>query len=292
MTRILITGGSGFIGGATVRELERRHHTVIPFDAHNGHDVRDADMLDQIVKLNEVETVVHLAGVLGTHELFDVPQIAVDVNVTGTLNVLEACRRYGCGYVGITMPDVFPSLYTATKIAAQRLAWVYQQQYGLKVVHVRAFNAFGPGQAVGPGHPQKIVPTFATELAHGRPVPVWGSGGQTVDLIYVDDLAKVLADSVDYLDRLPAQMPGDRTIIDAGTGTAFTVLDVVRAVARHLGVDPVVKFLPMRRGEVETHIVATGEGWEHIGDKPEFDPSDLANTVAWYAAGDDPWGAS
>ena len=72
--------------------------------------------------LGGADSVIHLAGVLGTHELFDAPAEAVRVNVLGSLNVMQWCLNNHAQYTGILMPDVFPSIYTATKVAAKRLA--------------------------------------------------------------------------------------------------------------------------------------------------------------------------
>lgn len=267
---ILVTGGAGFIGSAVVRECQRRRWQVDVFGLEHG-GVEDADAVAKAVDGHTA--VIHLAGLLGTHELFDEVHAAIDVNVKGTINVLDACRAYGAGYVGISMPAVFPSIYTATKIAAARLATAYHHTYGVPVAHVRAFNAFGPGQAHGPGHPQKIIPTFATEAWAGRPIPVWGNGAQTVDLIYVDDIARMLCDAVRH---------GDDVTFDAGTGEAFTVgwvAEFVRTLTKSKGG---IEYRPMRRGEVPSYIVATGEGWDRLDWRPELRMRDLAATVNWY----------
>jgi UDP-glucose 4-epimerase len=269
--RILVTGGAGFIGSAVIAELERRGDRVTTYDLRNGCDVRNASGLLEIVEGHDA--VIHLAGVLGTHELFDTPYLAVDVNVTGTLNVLEACRLHGAGYVGITMPQVFPSLYTATKVAATRLASAYHLTYRIPVSHVRAFNAFGPGQAHGPGHPQKIVPTFATCAHEGTPLPIWGDGSQTVDLIHTSDLSRMLADAVDH---------GDDVTFDGGTAHPLTVNDVAEMVLAFADRPGRFEHLPMRRGETPTRIVATGEGWGRLHWRPEFRTIDLAETVESY----------
>lgn len=268
MNKVMVTGSGGFIGRAVVGELAFRGIEVVEFNLPD-HDVQDAD--DVLLTSQGCDGVIHLAGVLGTHELFDTPRIAVDVNIHGSLNVLEACRINGMHYVGITMPQVFPSIYTATKIATTKLATAYHHTHGVPVSHVRAFNAFGPGQAHGPGHPQKIIPTFAYNAWHDIPIPVWGDGLQTVDLIHTHELAKMMVDALKF---------GDDQTFDGGTGKAWTVNEVVDEVFRIVGKPQNVTHLPMRRGEVPTAIVATGEGWDLLGWKPTDIP--LASTVHWY----------
>lgn len=253
---ILVTGGAGFIGTAVRTVLTSRGEIVKSLDLKQG-DVRDPDAV--LAAVEGCDGVIHLAGVLGTHELFDTPRLAIDVNVHGTLNVLEACRTHRARYVGITMPQVFPSIYTATKVAATRLASAYHHTHGLPVSHVRAFNAYGPGQHHGPGHPQKIIPTFAVEAWAGRPIPIWGDGEQTVDLIHTDCLARMLVDALDH---------GGDVTFDGGSGVAWTVNEVADAVIQITGSTAGVHHLPMRRGEIPTHIVATGEGWDLLGWRP------------------------
>ena len=198
---------------------------------------------------------------------------AIDVNVYGTLNVLDLARSCGASYVGVSMLAVFPSVYTATKLCADRLASAYHHAYGLPVSKVRAFNAYGPGQKHGPGHPQKILPTFATAAWAGRPIPIWGDGEQTVDLVHVQDLARMLVDALDH---------GDDVTFDGGTGVAMTVNEVARMVLEVTGSKAGVEHLPMRRGEVPTQIVASGEGWDRLGWKPGFSADRFAAAVESY----------
>jgi UDP-glucose 4-epimerase len=249
-----------------MEELRGRGIEPIPFDRANGQDVLTGS-------LPQADHVIHLAGLLGTHELFDDVHNAIDVNIKGTVNVLDWCKINGSTYTGIVMPDVFPSIYTATKIAAQRFADAWHVNYGVPVSHVRAFNAFGPGQKHGEGHPQKIIPTFAVAAWEGKPIPIWGDGAQTVDLIHTSDLARMLVDAMSF---------GNGEVFDGGTGTPQTVLDVahhVRAIAES---DSKIQHLPMRRGELPTQIVATGEGWDLLDWKPEFRLNDLIVTVESY----------
>lgn len=264
--RVAVTGGSGFIGRSVCRWLTETGELPIPLDLPD-HDVRT------LTALPPCDAVIHLAGVLGTAELFDRVHEAELVNVGGTINVLEACRKAPARYVGITLPPVFPSVYTATKICAREMERAYWHAYGLPVSRVRAFNAYGPGQKHGPGHPQKIIPSFAVEAWAGRPLPVWGDGTQCVDLVHVDDLGLMLVDALRF---------GDDETFDAGTGVPFSVNEVADMVLAVTGSKAGVKHLPMRRGEIPTKIAAEGEGWDCLGWQPQFSEELFAEAVESY----------
>lgn len=269
--RVLVTGGSGFIGAAVTAELEQRGHAAVMFDRREGEDILDPAALERAML--GCDGVVHLAGLLGTHELFDQVDEAVEVNMLGTANVLRAASRAGTRYVSTTMPAVFPSVYTATKLGAAALERAWHYTYGLPVARVKAYNAYGPGQRYGPGHPQKIVPTFATCAWRGEPIPIWGDGEQTVDLVHVDDLGRLLVDALDH---------GDDVTFDGGTGTALSVNEVARMVLDITGSSAGVAHLPMRRGELPTRIVAEGSGWERLDWKPRWELDRLAAVVESY----------
>ena len=266
--RIAITGGGGFIGQATLEEARRQGHEAWSFDRADGNDV-----LGPLDGLKGAEAVIHLAGVLGTHELFNSVRAAIDINITGSYRVMEWCLDNEANYVGITMPDAFPSIYTATKIATQRLATALYHSRGLRVCHVRAFNAYGPHQKYGHGHPQKIIPTFASLAWRNNPIPIWGTGTQTVDLIHVDDIARIL---------VAATVLTGNEVIDAGTRTAISVNQVADFVLHVTKSSASAEHLPMRDGENPTHLVATGEGWEHLTFRPKFSWTLLADTIRWY----------
>jgi len=266
--RIAVSGGSGFIGRATVTAAENAGHDVWTFDRHDGHDV-----LGDLDALAGADTVIHLAGMLGTSELFDVAEAAVTLNVTGSLRIMQWCQANGAGYVGISMHSRFPSVYSATKVCSGLLATAWHQAFDLPVSHVRAFNAYGPHQAYGPGHPQKIVPTFARYAWDGRPIPIWGDGTQSVDLVHCDDVGRMLVDAVRF---------GDDVTLDAGTGTSVTVNEVAEVVLGITGSRAGIEYLPMRTGEVPMQIAAEGLGWDRLDWKPELDWQRIEDTVLWY----------
>jgi UDP-glucose 4-epimerase len=272
--RIVVTGGGGFLGAATIAHAEHEGHDVWRFDRSDGNDV-----LGNLDGLDGADWVIHMAGVLGTAELFDFPETAIKVNVVGTTRILNWCRKTGAGFTGITMPDSnWANVYQATKLASTRLATAWHRNFGVPVSHVRAFNAYGPGQKHGAGHPQKFLPTFATYAWQGKPLPVWGNGHQTVDAVHVDDVARMLVEATAF---------GGDEVFDAGTGVAVPVVSIASFVNGWTNNLSGIDYLPMRAGEEpNTQIVAKGDGWDLLGWKPEMDWHKLADAINWYKPAD------
>ena len=273
VVRVLVTGGHGFIGRHVMTALADHGHEGVSFDLDAGQDVRYALAVGAAFGDFAPDHVIHLAGVLGTAELFADPHGAVDANIHGTLNVLQACETAGAGYTGITMPSVWSNPYQATKRCARDFASAWHQHRGVPVSHVRAFNAYGEGQKLGPV--QKIIPTFADRAHRGEPLPVWGDGTQQVDLVHAGDVAEMLVSAMDF---------GGDEVLDAGTGSGMSVNEVAALVIAQAGSRSRAEYLPMRPGEHEAKCVATGEGWELTGWHPPVRGGELARTIASYRA--------
>ena len=266
--KIAVTGGGGFIGRSVIRHARLAGHDPFAFDRTGGHDV-----LGDLTGLDSAGAVIHLAGLLGTSELFDNPEEAIHANVIGTLRILQWCQTATARFVAVTMPPVFPSVYAATKVCADRLASAWHLTHQVPVAKVCAFNAFGPGQKYGPGHPQKIIPTFAVKAWAGEPIPIWGDGEQAVDLIHVDDIGRMLVAALDH---------GDDIVFDAGTGVPLTVNEVASFVLHITGSQAGIRYLPMRDGELPTTVCAVGAGWDRIDWRPTFSWDRLAETILSY----------
>jgi nucleoside-diphosphate-sugar epimerase len=241
----------------------------IPIDRHEeGVDILSPNLEDAIEYCG---AVIHLAGVLGTAELFDDPEAAIDTNIKGTYRVLKACADHKMQYVGITMPQCWDNIYQATKLAAVKFAYAFHRHFDVPVSHVRAFNVFGEGQKVGT--PQKIVPTFASRAWAGVDIPVWGSGQQLVDLVYVEDVARMLVDALRF---------GQCQTFDAGTASPKSVNATAEMIIQLASSRSQIEWLPMRKGEHGEGAVATGEGWELLGWRPQLFLTDLERVVESY----------
>src|SRR6267378_5601078 len=217
MTRLLVTGGAGFIGSNFTRRAVEQGHDVVVLDklTYAGNqenlrdlldakkidfvkgDVCDRGLVDRLAK--QAEAVVHFAA--ETHVDRSILEAGdfVQTDVVGTYSVLEACRKadvdrmvhistdevYGEAEGGPCREDapLMPkSPYAASKAGADRLAFSYFATYGLPVVISRCTNNYGPYQ-----HPEKLIPLFVTNALEDKPLPVYGTGKNTRDWIHVDD---------------------------------------------------------------------------------------------------------
>lgn len=265
--RVLITGGSGFIGSAVQRELERRGSEFVPFDHPN--DIRDTEAVVDATR--HVDAVINLAGILGTSETFGAEREVVDVNISGALSVAEACRLHGVPMVQIgTGHRGQPNPYAITKACAEDLLLAR----GDAVNIVRAFHAYGPGQKAFPPHGKssvrKIIPSFVCRALTGMPIEINGDGSQVVDMVHVDEVARIL------LDALAA--PYGRTL-EAGTGCGSSVDDVALDVLMACGSESEIVHLPNRPGEPPGAVVVAQEP---LSNKPW--PHGIEETVDYYRA--------
>lgn len=288
MARYLVTGGAGFIGSHLVDKLIEEGHKVTSFDlnpylqdrAHNNiaGDIRDRSTVEGAVE--KVDGVFHLAGVLGTSELIQNPVRAEEINVIGTLNVLEACSVRGVPLVFVSKlnPPDWVNPYTITKRACDGYCRMYAEVRGLNVCVIKPYNVYGPRQHARPV--QKYVPTFIDRALKDEPIPVWGTGKQEVDPIYVEDTVKALALAIEK---------GMNKTIEVGTGKPVRVLDVARKVVELTGSGSGIEFMPMRSGEPEkskTRLYAdTRRMRKFLGMNPEdmvtLDDG-LARTIDWW----------
>lgn len=291
MTKILITGSSGFIGRYVVEEALWRGFTPVCFDRHRDTqypegcevflgDIRDAEAVQEAVQ--KVDYAVNLAGILGTQETIDRPIPSVQTNVIGTLNFLEACRPTKFHSVQAVQIGVgnhwMNNSYSITKSTAVRFCWMYNEEHGARVAVVRGLNAYGPRQKHKPV--RKITPTFIVKALRGDPIEVYGDGEQVMDMIYVKDLARILVN---------AAVKGHGcydTVFEAGTGRRTTVNWIAAQIIEAAGSKSEIVHLPMRPGETPGAVV--------LGDPSTLAPLgvDAANlvqfedaigpTVAWY----------
>jgi UDP-glucose 4-epimerase len=267
---VLVTGGSGFIGSHVIELLIKNGHNVVNYDIRPpmfepemmekikewsaagqylwvSGDIRDKEHFQQFLFV--CDGLIHLAGVLGTAETMDSIAETADINVVGTVKVLEALKVMPRKAVYITIGNEWENPYTITKTAAVRFALMLNREFNTRITVCRGLNVYGPRQKCKPVN--KFFPRFVINALEGKKIPIFGDGEQQIDVVYVGDVAEVLVKALET-EYGPEQYT---TILDAGTGGSYTVNETVKMV-----LDAVfgegkydfaekVEYLPMRKGE-------------------------------------------
>ena len=287
--KALITGGAGFIGSNIAKELASRGNDVAVLDdLSSGYrsniqgipgvrlieaDIRDQAAVDAAVE--GVDAVFHLAASVGNKRSIDQPVNDAEINVIGTLRVLEAARKAGVRKIvmsssaGIfgelkTLPiredhPVEPdSPYGASKLCAEKQGLAYAKLYGMEVVCLRYFNVYGPSQrfdAYG-----NVIPIFVFQMLRGEPVTIFGDGEQTRDFVNVREvvLANIRA----------AMAPGVSGAFNIGSGTRISINDLVERLRANCGLNPVVRRGPPRAGDVRDSLADISAARRAFGFEP------------------------
>ncbi len=277
--RALVTGGAGFIGSTLVDRLLAEGHAVDVLDdlstgslanlaaarASSAHelsfhhlDIRSPEATE-LVEHRRPEVVFHLAAQADVRVSVADPVFDADVNLIGTLRILEGARRCGASRVvfaasGGTLygePDVSElplkeslpqrplSPYGVSKKAAIDYLVAYRELHALEFAALALGNVYGPRQ--DPHGEAGVVAIFAERLVRGQPVTIFGDGEQTRDFVYVDDV-------VDAFVR--AATKGGGLLCNVGTGRETAVNELFREMAAQAGVEPDAVFQPLRPGEL------------------------------------------
>lgn len=304
--KCLVTGGAGFIGSNVVRRLLEHGHEVTVFDnCSTGYeinlkpypeagfirgDIRNAEAVEAAV--SGKEAVFHLAASVGNKKSIDEPIYDASHNVLGTINVLEAMRKYDVGNVvysssaGIfgepqyqpvdeAHPSEPDSPYGATKLCGEKLMLSYMKLYGIKAASLRYFNVYGENQrfdAYG-----NVIPIFAARIARGEVLNIFGDGEQTRDFI---DVADVAAANV-----AAAENPEARGTFNIGTGTEITINWLVEILGEVTGENFEVVYGPPRPGDVR-HCTADSTRLRGVlGISPSTDiPENLKSYYSWMVS--------
>jgi UDP-glucose 4-epimerase len=224
-----------------------------------------------------VTAVFHLAAVASVPKTVEDPIRTHDVNVTGTLNVLEAARRAGvsrvvysssCAVYGDTpelpkkesMTKVPKSPYALHKSTGEEYAKLYADLFGLETVGLRYFNVFGPRQ--DPSSPYSgVISIFLERLSNGEPITIFGDGTTTRDFIFVED---VVVANIIALDAHNVS----RRVYNIGTGTETTLATVVATLAKRLSVTPNVRYEPERAGDIKRSVADISHAQAELSWKP------------------------
>jgi nucleoside-diphosphate-sugar epimerase len=309
MAEYVVTGGAGFIGSNICEELVARGHSVCAYDDLStgklenlrdimdriefmSSDVRSAPDLEKAME--GASYVLHQAAIPSVPRSIEEPLYVNDVNVIGTLNVLECARKLGIRRVVFAssssvygdsetlpkhegMPCAPKSPYAVTKAVGEHYCALYSSVYGVPVVSLRYFNVFGPRQDSASQY-SGVISKFAAGLLEGKTLTIYGDGRQSRDFTYISDVVEANLSAC-----VSPKAPG--RVINIGAGGRITVNDLVAALAEITGKKPDVEYAEPRPGDVlhsEADISAAREllGYEiRTGFK-----EGLKKTVEWFSS--------
>ena len=316
--RVVLTGGAGFIGSHVSEALLRRGVQLWILDnldefyspawkKANLEDMRrvgsyefsQVDICD-IVRLRETlerarpDVVIHLAARAGVRPSIEQPHLYEQVNVAGTLNLLEMCRQLqvrkflfgsSSSVYGATSRVPFSedqvelrpvSVYAATKLAGEMFCYTYAHLFALPVICLRFFTVYGPRQ-----RPDLAIHKFTALIEAGKPVPIFGDGSAGRDYTWVDDIAAGVIAAVDYEPHPVDGVPFE--VFNLGNSHPVKLLVMVELLERITGKSVILERHPPQPGDVPLTWADISKACRLLGYRPATRLEEgLEQFVAWY----------
>ncbi|MDE3185553.1 MAG: SDR family NAD(P)-dependent oxidoreductase [Bacteroidota bacterium] len=309
---ILVTGAAGFIGSHVCENFINQNNTVVGIDNFDPFysrkiknlnleqlllnnkfrfyetDIKNKEALNSIFSSNKIDMVIHLAAKAGVRPSIDSISEYYEVNVNGTVNLLESMRNNGVSKMlfassssiygnNIKVPfaendpvDHPISPYASTKKSGELLCHVYSHLYNFDITCLRFFTVFGPRQ-----RPDLAIHKFTKLIDEGIPLPFYGDGNTSRDYTYIDDIVNGISCALNTVD-------GYR-IYNLGESRVINLKSLVEIIEKLLGKKAVLKFLPLQPGDVKTTYADISKAKKEIGYAPKFDiESGIREFINWY----------
>jgi UDP-glucuronate 4-epimerase len=328
--RILVTGAAGFIGYHISESLLRRGDEVIGLDNLNDYydvslkearlarltpqarfsfvrgDIADRHVVERLFREQKPKRVVHLAAQAGVRYSLTHPHAYTESNITGFLNVLEACRHNEIEHLvfassssvyGANERQPFSehdnvdhpiSLYAATKKANELMAHTYAHLFGLPVTGLRFFTVYGPW-----GRPDMALFKFTRGILAGEPIQVYNEGRMIRDFTFIDDIGEGV---IRVLDRVasgdpqwdaanpdPSRSRAPYQIFNIGNSDPVELMRYIRVLELELGIKAQLEMLPMQPGDVPSTSANVSELESAVGFRPQTSIEEgIRSFVEWY----------
>jgi len=298
--KIIVTGGSGFIGSHVVDTLLEQGHEVLIYDveapryeqscAYVRGDVRDIDRMARVIESGDI--VFHLAAEANVNRFFESPVYSTDITANATLSVLEAARRkkaarvllastewvYGSlpeeGDEAITEDTPFAGnpdhLYTSAKIASELFCRNYLSLYGVHYTVMRYGIPFGER-----ARPETVTPIFIRRITSDKAITIHGDGSQSRQFIYVKDLAR---GNVACLNQ-----PAENQVFNINGKRRISVLQIVRTLENILGKKAALEFVDDRKGNFKGRFISSEKAKKLLDWEPKLEYEEaMRRYIAWF----------
>jgi len=310
MSKVVITGGAGFIGSHIAAEVAKEYEVVIIDNLDDYYspdlkrrnleillanpnvrfvegDITDTALLRRVID-SDVEFVYHEAAQAGVRISVENPFKPNNVNVLGTLNVLKASLDAGVKRVinassssvygkvkYLPFDEAHPTMpvspYGVSKLAAEHYCRVFYEVYGLPTVSLRYFTVYGPRM-----RPDLAISIFTRKMLANEPITVYGDGEQTRDFTYIDDIVRVNR-------KLLETSAADGHAMNVGGGHRITVNDLIAHLREITGSESEVVYSDKQKGDAEHTLADVELAQELVGYRPEVSIRDgLGRFVEWY----------
>ena len=305
---ILITGVAGFIGSWTAKELFKNGHNLIGIDNLNDYynpefkknnienlkiklykeDIRDYGTLKKIFQENKIDAIIHLAAMVGVRPSISNPFIYEEVNVRGTLNLLELAKKSNIKkFIFASSSSVYGnrdevpfserdatnsqiSPYAATKKAGELLCYTYSSLYKIPAICLRFFTVYGPS-----GRPDMAPYKFVDGIAHNKEIEMYGDGSTKRDYTYVGDVVFGIMKSLD--------IDADYEIINLGCGNPVKLKDFISTIEKNLGKKAKIIQKEMQPGDVNQTYADISKARKLLGYNPKIKIEEgLRIFCEWY----------
>lgn len=312
--KALITGAAGFIGSHLTQRLLSQGWQVVGLDNFDPFydrtvkernlqaarqsqqfsfvegDIRDPACVGQICQGGDIDIIVHLAARAGVRPSIQDPVGYMDVNINGTVTMLEAARKHGIQkFVFASSSSVYGnnekvpfseddnvdypiSPYAATKKAGELICHTYSHLYGMDITCLRFFTVYGPRQ-----RPDLAIYKFARLIETGKPIPVFGDGSMRRDFTYIDDI-------IDGVTAAMRTCSGYR-VYNLGESRPVRLDVLIEAIEKALGKKAILNRLPEQPGDVRQTYADVSRAVQELGYEPKTELQDgLARFAAWLKA--------
>jgi len=314
MKNILVTGGAGFIGSNLCESLLDQGYSIICFDNFDSFydpnikiknveeikkkflhrfeiipgDIRNLEQIKETFKRNNISLVIHLAAMAGVRPSIKNPLIYHDVNIRGTLVLLEACKEFGIKdfifassssvygenqRVPFTEDDlnIYPiSPYGVTKRAGELICYNYHHLYGINIACLRIFTAYGPRQ-----RPEMAIHKFTRMIDNGEKIPIFGDGSSRRDYTYIDDLVNGVIKVI--------ELHKGFEIYNLGESRTISLMELVGLIEDSLGKKATIESYESQPGDASITYADISKAKRILGYDPKISIEEgIKRFIHWY----------